>query len=66
MPAAELKPGLLKHKPAKNKEEIAPEEQLVSENYDHMQILQEVCNVLQVVEEFIYLLFLLFPKKKIQ
>lgn len=42
MPAAELKPGLLKHKPAKKKEEIAPEEQLLSENYDHMQILQEV------------------------
>lgn len=41
MSAAELKPGLLKHKQAK-KEEIAPEEQLLWENYDHMQILQEV------------------------
>jgi len=29
MPAAELKPGLLKHKQAKKQQEIDPEEQLL-------------------------------------
>lgn len=42
MPAAEfLKSGLLKHKQGK-KEESAPEEQQIWENYDHMQILQKL------------------------
>lgn len=63
MPAAELKPGLLKHKQEK-KDEISPEEQLLWENHDTCKFSRKLQNMLQVVEESIYLLFPFFPKKK--